>query len=242
MPRDVSYLDIAAALSERLTRARPGDRVESEHELAAAHGVSRPTARAALQQLEHRFLVRRVRGAGTFVNRRVDYVVGAHVPPSGTETFARAGVSARTTVVDARTVRASGDVARRLKVVAGDRVVRLVRLTRIDGVTAVRSTTRLPAALVPGLTDHLTDDVSLFHLFCGHYAMAPVRAWSRASLELPGDDVAHQLELDGIGPTWLVESVNRDGRAGTPIEFTTTWLRADLVRVVYEMEDPADDR
>jgi DNA-binding FadR family transcriptional regulator len=39
--------------------------VASEHELADANGVSRPTARAALQELEHRYLVRRVPRAGT---------------------------------------------------------------------------------------------------------------------------------------------------------------------------------
>jgi DNA-binding GntR family transcriptional regulator len=48
-------------------RLKPGDAVPTEHELAAAHGVSRFTVREALRQLTHDGLISRKRGSGTVV-------------------------------------------------------------------------------------------------------------------------------------------------------------------------------
>lgn len=47
---------------------QPGDRLPSEHELAAQHDVSRTTVRRALQSLESANRVHRRRGAGTYVS------------------------------------------------------------------------------------------------------------------------------------------------------------------------------
>ena len=54
-------------------------------------GVGRAAARSALQELERRLLVRRVQGAGTFVNRRIDYVISRTRPPSWHATVDRGG-------------------------------------------------------------------------------------------------------------------------------------------------------
>lgn len=48
---------------------RPGDRIPSEAHLIREFGVSRPTVARALQDLERRGLVRRRRGAGTYVSQ-----------------------------------------------------------------------------------------------------------------------------------------------------------------------------
>lgn len=53
----------------------PGDRIPSEHQLAADYGIGRPTVRQAVDVLVGRRLVTRRRGAGTFVRapqREVD--------------------------------------------------------------------------------------------------------------------------------------------------------------------------
>lgn len=46
---------------------QPGDRIPSEANLIEEFGVSRPTVARALQELQHRGLVKRRRGAGTYV-------------------------------------------------------------------------------------------------------------------------------------------------------------------------------
>src|SRR5262249_7255045 len=61
----------AAALRQRLApgRARPGDRLPPEKELAESLRISRGTLRLALERLESNGEVNRRQGSGTFVGR-----------------------------------------------------------------------------------------------------------------------------------------------------------------------------
>ena len=71
------YHQLAEILLEKIRREEypPGSRIPSEHSLAAAHGIGRPTVRQATERLIRKGLLVRRRGAGTFVNtghREVD--------------------------------------------------------------------------------------------------------------------------------------------------------------------------
>lgn len=68
------YQEICAKLAEEIRSGKrlPGDRVETERELAEKHKVSRITSKRALNLLEEEGLVVRRRGLGTFVVSQTD--------------------------------------------------------------------------------------------------------------------------------------------------------------------------
>lgn len=232
---DPAYLALADELEALVARLQPGDRLPSEHELTASHGVSRLTARAALQELEGRMLVRRVRGAGTFVARRIDYPIGPAMPPSASEMVRRAGGVPSSQIVAVRHRRPSAEVRDALGLGADDRVVAVTRAGQVDGLPAWFGTTHLPADLVAGIATHLDDGVSIYRLLADEFGLAPVRRWARAELVVVPTEVAPEIGADGRPLVWRLESCNEDRSLGRPIELSQSWLRADVYRVRFEL-------
>ncbi|MBO0877372.1 MAG: GntR family transcriptional regulator, partial [Pseudonocardia sp.] len=145
------YLKIAERLATELAGRPAGSRVASEPELAERFGVGRAAARSALQELERRLLVRRVQGAGTFVNRRIDYVISHSRPPSWHATVAAAGATPRSQVKSVQRVELPEGRAERLERLAGSAAHRIVRTFYIDDLLATWTEEWVPVDVVPDL-------------------------------------------------------------------------------------------
>lgn len=107
-------------------RLQPGDRIETETELAERLGLGRPTVRQAVQELVSKGLLVRRRGVGTQV---VD--AAFHRPMELTSLFddlAAAGHRPTTSVLDLRAVPADATVSAALRVPPGASVEYLERL------------------------------------------------------------------------------------------------------------------
>ena len=82
---------------------------------------------------------------------------------------------------------------------------------------------------------------SLFEVIRDIYGIEAKRRWSRASLDLPPPHVVEALRLEGTPPTWLLEGVNERRQAPREaVEFTRTWMRADVLNVMFEMGRPPE--
>jgi DNA-binding GntR family transcriptional regulator len=105
----------------------------------------------------------------------------------------------------------------------------------VDDLLATYSSAAVVADPFPGIADALRAAGSLYRVFTEHYGMVPVRAWSRASLEIPPGGVVAALRLAARDPIWLLESVNRNAPDSRAIEYTRTWMRPDVIRLTFEM-------
>ncbi|WP_308259086.1 GntR family transcriptional regulator [Pseudonocardia sp. H11422] len=236
----IRYLDIAEELAAELHGRQPGARVPGEHDITRRFGVGRAAARAALQELERRLLVRRVQGAGTFVNRRIDYVISQHRRPSWHRTVTAAGARPRSVVRGVDRAELPADRAELLGMPPGSPAHLLVRQSYIDDLLASWSNEWVPVDLVPELRPALHAVDSLDVVLRQMARVCPVRSWSRVSLDVPPADVLAGLQMEATQPVWLVESVSRDAETGRPLMCSSSWMRADALRVVVELGSRTD--
>ncbi|HLL65774.1 MAG TPA: GntR family transcriptional regulator [Micromonosporaceae bacterium] len=230
------YLEIADRLAAELAACAPGTRVASENEISTRFGVGRAASRSALQELERRLVVRRIQGAGTFVNRRIDYVISRRRPPSWTATVTAAGATPRAHVKAVERMPMPADLAARLGVPVNTAAHRVIRHFYIDDLLVSRVHEWIPTDLVPdlGLALHAVESLDLVLRQMGR--VRPVRAWCRVSLDAAPPDVLAALQIEASVPVWLVESVSRDGDSDRGLMCSSAWTRGDAVRMVVELD------
>ena len=232
------YAEIVDTLAGDLAGCRPGTRIASEHEIAARFAVSRAVAGAALRELENRLLVRRVRGSGTFVNGRIDYIISASRAPSWHSAVRATGAEPRTVVRSITAKPLPGDLAVRLEREPGSPAHRIVRQSWINNMPSGWVVEWIPGDVFPDAADVAVRAVeSLDQVLRQMAKVEPVRAWCRVSMELPPLEVAEGLEVDAGRHVWLVESVNRDATRGFPVMTNIWWSRPDVIRVIVEMNN-----
>lgn len=228
-----TYLALAEALTTFLRDAGPGSRLPSENDLTRDHGVSRVTARAALQELERRHLVRRVRGVGTFAALRIDYPISTRIAPSWSATLRAAGHDATYELVEVRRADAPAELA-----VLTD-AVHVVRRGAVDGQVATYARSWIPSGLLHDARRALDRHGSLCQALIHEAGVVPARRWSRAELVLPPAEVADLLEVEPRLMAWRIDSCNEHATTGGLVELSSSWLRADVFRVRFELDSGA---
>jgi GntR family transcriptional regulator len=218
----------------------PGDRLPTEHDLAAWFGVSRMTLRHALAELTRRGLVTRAVGrhGGTFVaapKLEQDLTTLAGF----SEQLRRHGMVAGARVLTA-TQRAAGPAAAAaLRLAEDDPVYEVRRIRLADGRPMVLERSLFPAARFPGMLDCRLDG-SLYELLEVKYGLRPHRA--RESLEpvTAGVREAEALEIAEGAPLMLVVRTAY-ARSGEPLEYARDLFRGDRTRVVVWTSELAGD-
>ncbi|MFF2272947.1 GntR family transcriptional regulator [Agromyces sp. NPDC058136] len=232
---ETRYREIAETLAAEVAAVPPGTKIAGEHEIAARFGVGRAAARAAMQELARRLLVRRVRGGGTYAAKRIDYVISSNRTPSWSSTVRAAGSVPHTVVRSCDAMAMPAAVAERLGAAEGAAGFRLRRRSFTDGLPASWGDEWVPLAVLPDLPTAIRHEGSLTEILRQMANASPERASSRASIEIASDEVATELDCTTGDPVWLVESVNRDAATGRLLCFTQRWIRADAIRVVFEL-------
>ncbi|MBO0681464.1 GntR family transcriptional regulator [Mycolicibacterium sp. S2-37] len=231
------YLAAAETLAQRIATQPAGTRVPSEDELARDLGVSRLTARAALNELESRFLVRRRQGSGTFVSHRIDYTISRKTPPSWSASVRNAGAIPTIRTTSWRLATPPEEVRRRMRVGPRSQLLGVSRDRYVNDELVGYAESWLDPELVPDLPELLGQSTSLHGILADHYALEPVRGWFGVAIDPAPPEVAEHLQLSGRPPIIAIRS-RTDAAAvnDRPIELTNSWLRADVFRIDVDFD------
>ena len=202
-------------IASRILEQPPGSQLPPEPELAVELGISRATLREALRSLEDEGLVRRTRGAGTFVADRPRVANNLDANFGVTDAIRSSGMQPGTLQGSVRVEAASADEAERLDLEPGEDVVIVDRVRTADGRPVVLSRDILAAALTgedPSLLNRL-ERTSVYEVLerdlgvAIHHGLAtfcPTRADGHLAsrLEVPKGTLLlyiRQVDFDGQG-------------------------------------------
>ncbi|MEJ3747549.1 GntR family transcriptional regulator [Actinomycetes bacterium KLBMP 9797] len=226
-----AYLVIEEELRRTISAAQPGDPLPSDAELCERFGVSRMTARQAVQRLAAEGLLYRVSGRGTFVAQHpVHRTINTLM--SFTDEMARRGLTARSRVLDSGVRAADDDESRALRLSAGAPVATLRRLRLADDVPMAVERVRLPAVCA----SVLSADLAAGSLFAALEGLGRVPTRAIGTLTAAAADPAEAKLLDvAVGAPLLVELRLIHDQHDKPVEYTESRYVGERYRFDIEL-------
>ncbi|WP_055598651.1 GntR family transcriptional regulator [Streptomyces aureus] len=224
---------------------RPGDAIPSERTLCATLAVSRPTLRAAVDELVATGLLVREHGRGMFVapDKITQELVAEHRAAAGAP---RSRGDWTSTVLELRTVRAGARIGRRLAVSPAAQLVHVTRLRHVDAAPIALEHLHVPADLVPGLTAADMEGGFYAHLR-ERRGIRPAHAVQSIEPTVLSEEEAALLDVPVLSPALLFDRITSDAD-GRPVEYVRSLYRGDRYRIVSRLAlgdgapgDPATD-
>jgi GntR family transcriptional regulator len=206
------YRQLADILAERIRKGAypPGTPIPSEHRLAAAYGIGRPTARQATDTLVRRGILVRRRGAGTFVReaaREVDlFSLGGTMA-----SFKKQGVAIETQILHPMSLVAiDGESANPFR---GARAYYFSRLSRVDGVPVLMEDIYLHPELFSGIEAIDLKAGSLSMAVEERFDLRPTGGRQTFRIEYPDSRQRGKLGIGGEMPILAVRRILHFSRA-----------------------------
>ena len=219
-------------LLEVIGRSGPGTSLEPERDLAARLGVSRPTVRAAVEELVAGGLLVRQHGKGTFTSpHKVTQEMsggadGLAVPPAEGDWTSR--------VIRFDTTPAGPGRAGRLGLAPDAPVLRIIRVRDVDGAPMSIERLDLPADLVPGLLPEDMETGNFYRLLRERFRVVVADAVQTLEPAVTNPEQADLLDVPVYAPILQVERTTRD-TAGRIVEFTHAVYRGDRYRITSRL-------
>jgi len=208
---------------------KPGDRLDTESELAERFGVSRSTVREAFTSLEYEGLVTTVQGHGRYLSAigslGIDHPMTRY--ESITELLTGLGYTVTTAVLSVQEGSADPEEALALNLADGAPVIRLARLRYGGDEPLVVSINTLRRDSLPGPISHRDWGGSLSAALEAHGHQITSSAARISAVELP-EAVETRHNLNGLGP-WLLVRETCLTRTGDRALYSQDYHRGSLI-------------
>jgi GntR family transcriptional regulator len=235
------YYEIEQALRARIAELKPDAPLPSDAMLCEEFGVSRMTARNAVQRLVQEGIVYRVPGRGTFVAEPPVHRQAGNLL-SFTEEMRRRGRVPSSRVLDRVVREPRPSEASRLQLGPDDLVIALRRLRLADAEPMAIEEAVFPAARVATLLESADLEHRSLHDTLVHGGHVPTMGRARLGAEAAGPEDAAFLNVPEGSPLLVEKRVIHD-QDGRPLELCESRYAGDRygLDVQFDVELPSPD-
>ncbi|MCG5218584.1 GntR family transcriptional regulator [Streptosporangium sp. KLBMP 9127] len=218
-------------LQAMLAHLDVGDVLPPERRLAEEFGVSRPTLRAAIEQLVAEGRLDRRQGSGTYVTK--PKIAVPLTMSSFTEDMIRRGMRPDSRSLSFGRGPAGARIGERLSVSPLQEVFTIRRLRLADGSPMAIETMYVPQDLLPGLRRDDLEGRSFYELLREHGIVIASGAETIEPTVTTTEEAGH-LQVPVHAPAFLFKRLSRseDGRA---VEYVRSLYRGDRYRIELDL-------
>jgi GntR family transcriptional regulator len=226
------YHQIAESLLQQMRsqKLRQGDLLTTDERVQQEFGVSRATARKAIDELVDEGFVERITGKGTFVTEP-RLLVPLPAMLSFTEDLERRGMRPSTRIVSVGWVPANDRAAKALGLSSGARVLRLERIRYADGKPILHTVDVLPAFLGIDASENFSG--SLYQLIESR-GIPLAESQNIIEASVANRRLASLLEVKKGFPILALQRTSYDSD-GRPVLYEDASCRGDLYRYAIRL-------
>lgn len=236
MTNQAAYLDIKNKLIEQINNGKyaENESLPSERVLCMEFGVSRMTARKAIDQLEKEGYVERIARKGTFVKSK-KLIRSAELSGFGDALRDQGLKNVHSIELRKKTTVADEFLASKLKIKIGDPVYILTRLRLADDRPYAMEITHIPLNRFPGINKIDFTVNSLFGTMRDDYKIKVTTAERIITVDFCDAFLAEHMKLKEGDPIFKLNSVAYDAQK-IPMEYLISYNPIDKTSFFYELE------
>ncbi|GLW47116.1 transcriptional regulator [Streptomyces sp. NBRC 14336] len=226
------------AILELIEARRPGDAIPSERTLCSQLGVSRPTLRAAVDELVVAGLLVREHGRGMFV--AAEKITQELVSDRNSMSLPQAGGVWTSRLLELSRHPAGARVSRKLRISPAAEILYVARLRLVDGSPIAIEHLHVRTDLAPGLTSEELQQGDLYEHLRDRHGIQVSEAVQSIEPTVVTRVEAELLQVPELSPALLFERLTTDTR-GRPVEYVHSLYRGDRYRIVSRLTLSARD-
>ncbi|KOP81579.1 GntR family transcriptional regulator [Cytobacillus solani] len=210
------------------------DKIPSENQLMEQFGVSRNTAKKAIEELVQEGILYRIQGKGTFVAKPKlqQSLMGFY---SFSKVLKEKGMNPKDIILKIEESKPTAKIREALMLGKNDHVIEMKRLRCANNEPYILESSFIPKRIVSEI-DHLkkVGEISLYDLFAQQFNIVVTRAKEAFEPVLIRSEESEYLQTEEGRPALLLERTAYDMN-GVPVEFCVSIVRGDRCRFYTEL-------
>jgi len=214
----------------------PGEKIPSLEDLSQRYGVSRMTARQAVQELVREGRLYTVIGKGTFVSKKTKIEPPMNSVWGFSDSFSSTEGDNLSRLLSMEILKPDDEIAEKLKISKDNKIYKLSRLRLIDQKPVAVEFSHLPFDRFPNLDQYDWNSVSLYATLCKTYKVKLSHGKQFVETGCASSNIASLLEVQPNTPVLIMDRVIMSD-SGWHVEYAHTYYRADCIRLLIQMSN-----